>query len=546
MSEHTTVDYVVVGGGSAGCVLAARLSEDPAISVALLESGPADRGRLFELPGLFGLQLKSLFDWDLQTEPEPGLNGRRAYLPRGRVLGGTSSMNTMVYIRGHREDYDGWAADGATGWSYAEVLPYFLRSEDNERGASLFHGIGGPLAVSDARSVHPLIEAWVQAAIEAGHPPNEDFNGEAQEGVGVYQMTQRNGLRASSAAAFLRPADGRANLSVYTGAHALRLLWRGTRAAGVQFEHREQPRTLRAEREVVLCAGAYLSPQLLMLSGIGAAAHLEEMGVVPLVDLQAVGENLQDHPGCFLSYPSVTHDLRGADTPANEELLRREGRGPLTWSEAGGFLRTESSQHLPDVQFHVAPGMFKDEGLAAPLDHALAFGPYVNRPRSRGRVLLRSALPHAKPRILHNYLIEERDRTTLREGVRLGMEIARQAALGPHLKDVRLAVEMGVVPANDSDTALDSFIRDGAFSFFHPSGTCSIGAVVDAELRVLGVDGLRVADASVMPRLIGGNTNAPTIMIAEKAADLIRGLAPPSPAALAQEASDAPVARPGG
>ena len=532
MSGQERVDYIVVGAGSAGCVLAARLSEDPTTRVALVESGPTDRGRLFELPGLYGLQLKSLFDWDLQSEPEPGLNGRRAYLPRGRVLGGTSSMNTMVYIRGHREDYDGWAARGAHGWGYADVLPYFRRSEDNERGASVFHGSGGPLAVSDARYVHPLIESWVQAAVEAGHPLNADFNGADQEGVGIYQMTQRDGLRASTAAAFLRPARERANLSVYTGAHALRLLWHDTRAAGVEFDHRDDVRVLTAEREVVLCAGAYMSPQLLMLSGVGAPTHLEDVGVSPLVDLPAVGQNLQDHPGCFLSYPSLIPDLREADTAENEAMLRREGAGPLGWTEAGGFLRTDSSLRLPDVQFHVAPGMFKDEGLAAPLDHALSFGPYVNRPESRGRVLLRSALPYAKPRILHNYLTEQRDRVSLREGIRLAMEIARQPPLRGQLKDPRLALEMGLVPESDSDAAIDAFIRASAFSFFHPSGTCAIGAVVDEQLRVFGVDGLRVADASVIPCLIGGNTNAPAIMIAEKAADLIRGLDPPPPALL--------------
>jgi len=526
-------DYVVVGGGSAGCVLAARLSEQPDVSVALLEAGPTDRGRLFELPGLFALAQKTWFDWDFETEPEPALDGRRAYLPRGRVLGGTSSLNTMVYIRGHRDDFDGWAAMGCLGWSYADVLPYFRRSEDNERGESPYHGSGGPLAVSNARSVHPLLEAWVEAAVEAGHPRNDDFNGERQDGVGVYQMTQRDGLRCSCAAAFVRPAGARANLSVLTGALALRIIFDRDRAVAVEFDHRDEIQTIRAAREIILCAGAYQSPQLLMLSGVGPADHLRAFAIEPVLDLPEVGANLQDHPGCFLNYPSRTPDLRDADTPGNEALLRREGHGPLGWSEAGGFIRTRAGLTRPDIQFHVAPGMFRDEGLTPASHHALSFGPYVNAPQSRGLVALRSAIPYAKPRILHNYLAEESDRLTLRQGIRIGMEIARQPALAPHLGAPGEAAASGLMPASDSDAAIDAYIRANAFSFYHPSGTCAMGPVVDAQLRVRGVQGLRVADTSIMPRLVSGNTNAPAIMIAEKASDLIRGLAPPTAAAAA-------------
>ena len=512
-------DYAVIGGGSAGCALAARLSEDPEARVVLIEAGPRDADRVFELPGLYGRAQKSDYDWDLQTEPEPGLDGRRAYLPRGRVLGGTSSINTMVYIRGHPADYDRWSELGAAGWSFAEVLPYFLRAEDNERGAGPVHGAGGPLAVSDARSVHPLLRAWVLAANEAGHPPNDDFNGDRQDGVGVYQMTQRDGLRCSAASAYLAPARDRPNLRVLTSARALRIGLRRSRAVAVEVERFERRSALRVEREVIVCAGAYLSPALLMCSGIGPAEHLASVGVRPLVDLPDVGENLQDHLGCFLSFPARTPDLQGADTPANEALARREGRGPLLWSEAGGFLRTREDAELPDVQFHAAPGGFLDEGLAAPAGHALSFGPYVNRPRSRGTVRLRSPLPSAKPRIMHNYLADERDLTTLRDGLRLALEIARQPALRSHL--IAGAPHRGI-PDSDSDADLDRHIRRTAFSFYHPAGTCAIGRVVDPRLRVLGVEGLRVADTSIMPLLVAGNTNAPAIMIGEKAADLIR------------------------
>ena len=523
MTEEEHFDYIVIGAGSAGCAVAARLSGDPNARVALLEAGPADRGRLFEVPGLFGLQQKSATDWDLQTEPEPQLGGRRAYLPRGRVLGGTSSMNTMVYIRGHADDYDGWAQLGCEGWSYEEVLPYFRRAEDNERGEDRFHGVGGPLAVSDGRSVHPLLLAWVTAALEAGHAENHDFNGAVQEGVGPYQMTQRDGLRCSSSAAYLRGPGVGPNLSVLTSAPALRIVLAGERAVGVEVDHLGERRTLWAEREIIVSCGAYLSPQLLMLSGIGPADHLQEIGIPTAVDLPEVGGNLQDHPGCFIGYLTRTPDLSDADTAANETLLRREGHGPLTWNEAGGFLRTDPALEIPDIQFHAAPGMFRDEGLSPAFASAVSFGPYVCRPESRGTVRLRSSMPSAKPRILHNFLDAERDRAVLREGLRTAMEIGRQPALAAHQDSHEASVAAGLVPESDSDEALDRFMRLATFSFYHPCGTCRMGTVVDSELRVRGVDGLRVADTSVMPRLLGGNTNAPAIMIGEKVSDLIRG-----------------------
>jgi choline dehydrogenase-like flavoprotein len=521
-------DYIVVGAGSAGCALAARLAEDASTTVALLESGPPDNHRVFEIPALFGQQQKSTFDWDLETEPEPALGRRRTYLPRGRVLGGTSSMNTMVYTRGSPADYDAWAAAGCDGWSYDEVLPYFRRSEDNERGESRYHGVGGPLAVSDGRSVPPVLERWVEAACGLGHPLNDDFNGAAQDGAGLYQMTQRSGLRCSSAQAFIAPLRGRENLRVLTSTHALRVVWSGQRAAGVEVEHLGTTRVLAARREIVLAAGAYLSPQLLMLSGVGPAEHLRAVGVEPLVDNAEVGANLQDHPGCFLSYLSRHSERNGVDTPANERRLREHGDGPLTWTEAGLFARTREDLPAPDLQFHAATGVFADEGLAEAFDDAISFGPYVTTPRSRGRVWLRSSLPQAKPRILHNYLSDPEDVRILREGVRIAMRIAAQPALAGSLKDVRLSIDAGLVPHSDRDDDIERFMRATAFSFFHPCGTCAMGAVVDSHLRVLGVDGLRVADTSVMPNLIRGNTNAPAIMIGERVSDFVAAAHTPS------------------
>jgi choline dehydrogenase len=479
---------------------------------------------MFELPALFPLQQKTSFDWDFMSEPEPALDRRRAYLPRGRVLGGTSSMNTMVYIRGNHRDYDLWAAMGCNGWSYSEVLPYFRRSENNERGRDYYHGADGPLSVSDGRSVHPLLNAWVDAARELGYPHNPDFNGATQEGVGVYQMTQRNGLRCSASTAYLGPATDRDNLKIFLDAQALRVVMDGVRATGVAVDHMGDRHTIVAEREVVLCCGAYQSPQLLMLSGIGPPDHLRSVGIRPRIDSPGVGENLQDHPGCYLSYLTKTSVPEVQDNPDDEALLRQHGIGPLTWTEAGGFLNTGRSGGTPDIQFHVALGMFRDDGLSPPFDSALTFGPYVNQPESRGRVTLRSSVPYAKPRILHNYLSAPKDWETLREGVRIAMRISGQPAIKPHLRAPSRTAAAGLAPASDSDAAIDEYLRSHTMSFYHPAGTCAMGAVVDSCLRVLGADSLRVADTSIMPRLVAGNTNAPAMMIGERAADLLRGV----------------------
>jgi choline dehydrogenase-like flavoprotein len=522
-------DYVVVGAGSAGCAAAARLSEDPAATVAVVEAGPPARGRLFEIPRLFGLQLKTTFDWDLQTEPEARLGGRRTYLPRGRVIGGTSSMNTQLYVRGNRADYDTWRDElGLEGWGYEDVLPVFKRQEDNERGESEFHGVGGPLRVSEARSVDPLLTAWVEAALQAGHPATDDFNGAHQEGVGVYQLTQRDGLRWSSAKAFLEPAEGRPNLTVLPLTQSLRITWDGDRAVGLEVDYGGDVRVIGVERELVICAGAYLSPHLLLLSGIGPADELRASGVEPHLDLPEVGRHLRDHPGCFVSLPALNPQPRSPDTTTDEELLRRTGFGPMTWAEAGGFLKTSLELELPDVQFHAALGLVREEGLSAGLDPGLGFGPYVCRPVASGSVQLRSAVPYAKPRIRHNYLAEAADRDRLREGVRMAMQIARQPAFRNHVETLDAAARQGLAPTSDTDDAIDEYVRENAFSFYHPSGSCSMGKVVDRELRVLGLANVRVADASVLPTELTGNLNAPAIMIGERVADFIREGVPSS------------------
>jgi choline dehydrogenase len=516
-------DYIVVGAGSAGCAVAGRLSADPAVRVAVVEAGPPARGRLFEIPALFSQQLKTTYDWDFETEPEPGLGGRRAYLPRGKTVGGTSSMNTMLYVRGHRYDYDSWASLGNDGWGYADVLEFFKKSEDNERGPNAFHGVGGPLSVSDSRSVHPLLNAWVEAAQEAGHCRNDDFNGAEQDGVGYYQMTQRDGLRWSSAAAFLNPVLDRPNLTVLTSTLALRLVLDRTRAIGLEVDHLGDVRQLHVDGEVIVSTGAYNSPHLLMQSGLGAADELTAGGITPRVDLPDVGRHLQDHVGCFLSFVSETSPVVGPDTSVEEAQLRSLGTGPMAWSEVGGFLRSSDEVPAPDIQLHASLGIVRDQGLAAPLEPGMAFGPYVARPQSRGSVRLRHSNPYAKPRISHNYLAAAEDWVRLRAGLRLCLEIARQPTLTHHFSgDSADFASAGLVPESDSDAALDDFIRSQGFSFYHPSGTCMMGKVVDNNLRVFGLDNVRVADTSIMPTLVTGNTNAPAIMIGERAAAFIR------------------------
>jgi choline dehydrogenase len=511
---------VIVGAGSAGCVLAARLSEDPDLKVALIEAGGPDTAPEIHTPAAFPAVFKSSLDWDLLGEQEPGLGNRRLYLPRGRVLGGSSSINAMIYIRGNRADYDEWAATGFEGWGYDDVLPYFKRAEDNERGEDMYHGVGGPLGVSDSRSMHPLVETMIEAAQQAGHEHNPDFNGARQEGVGRFQLTQRGGMRCSCSVAYLNPARGRPNLEILTNAMTTRVLFEGERAVGVEVVRAGDAEEIRADREVILSAGSYQSPVLLMLSGIGPADDLAPLGLEVRENLP-VGENLQDHCMAQVNYLTDEPSLFMAVTPENIALLESEGRGPLTSNipEAGAFFRTRPGLEAPDIEFHFAPSMFFDEGLTAPHDHGYCFGPVVVKPTSRGKVMLRAPLPDSKPRVLSNFLTSDEDRDSMEAGVRMAMEIAEQPALK--------AVERSpyLVPASDSKEDIWAFIERATQTVYHPTSTCAMGQVVDAELRVYGTDGLRVVDASVMPTITRGNTNAPTIMIAEKAADLIKAAA---------------------
>lgn len=516
-TELAGYDYVIVGAGSTGCVLAGRLSEDPEVRVAVIEAGGSDRQAEIQTPIAFPAVFKSQVDWDLLGEPEPGLDGRRLYLPRGRVLGGCGSINAMIYARGNRADYDEWAALGCEGWSYQDVLPYFRRSEDNERGEDAFHGVGGPLSVSDSRSMHPLVDAMIEAAAQAGHERNPDFNGARQEGVGRFQFTQRDGLRWSTADAFLHPARERPNLDVITHAMSTRILFEGDRAVGVEIVRNDEVLAVRAEREVIVSAGTYQTPVLLMLSGIGPAEHLRGLGIEVRADLP-VGDNLQDHCMANMNFLTSQPGLFGALTPENLELLS-QGRGPLTSNgpEGAAFIRTRGGLDGPDIQFHFSPSLFYDEGLTAPHDHGVAFGPVVINPTGRGWVRLRTPRPDSKPVVLSNFLTTEEDRASMLAGARIALEVAAQPALAGILR------EPYSVPASDSDADIMAWARRASQTVYHPTSTASMGPVLDSQLRVHGFEGLRVADASVMPTITRGNTHAATIMIGEKAADLIRG-----------------------
>ncbi|KRI01118.1 GMC family oxidoreductase [Curvibacter sp. PAE-UM] len=524
-------DYIIIGGGSAGCVLAARLSEDPGVQVALLEAGPRDDSVLIHCPAGLALLAKSgQANWGLQTVPQAGLNGRRGYQPRGKVLGGSSSVNAMIYTRGHPRDYDDWAAQGNPGWAWSDVLPFFKRAEHNERGADDFHGSGGPLNVMDLRCPNRHSPDFVQAGIQAGYAHNPDFNGAGQEGVGLYQVTHKNGERYSAAKAYLTPHRTRANLHVLTGAHATRILLEGKRAVGVAFVQDGQQRELRASREVLLSAGALLSPQLLMLSGIGAADQLRGHGITPLHELPGVGCNLQDHVDVVLVYdaPQLT-DLFGLSFKGALNMVRgifewrRQRSGMLTtnFAEAGGFIRSQASEPIPDLQLHFVVGKLVNHGRTTTTGHGYSCHVCLLRPKSRGSVRLGQADPLAAPLIDPAFLAERDDMDRLIRGFKLMRSILSQPALARFG-----ARELPASAGAQSDAQIEEFIRNHADTIYHPVGSCRMGPgpldVVDAQLRVHGLQGLRVVDASVMPGLVGGNTNAPVIMMAEKAAALIR------------------------
>ena len=509
-------DYVIVGAGSAGCVLAARLSEDPDVSVALLEAGPPDANQNIHVPLGYLSLAGTEVDWGYFSAPEPNCNGRRIPLPRGKVLGGSSSINAMVYIRGNRRDYDEW---GIPGWSWDDLFPYFLKAEDNERGASEWHAVGGPLPVSDQRSGNRITPAFVEAGAQAGLARNEDFNGAEQDGVGMYQVTQRGGMRASASVAYLHPALERPNLTAMPYTHVNRVLFEGTRAVGVEATRFGEAQELRAEREVILCGGAYNSPQLLMLSGVGPAEHLAMREVEVLVDQPAVGENLGDHPATYAVWTTPEPEsLLLALEPAAQAEFETSQTGPFAsnLAESGGFARVGAGAEAPDVQLHVMPIQIVEEGMGDPQGHGVLVTPCLLTAESRGTVRLASNDPTARPIVRNAFYEAESDMERMMSAVRLAEEICAQPAFRPY------AAEPFTAPAGDSDEALRAHIAATTFEIYHPVGTCAIGSVLDPELRVEGADGLRVVDASSIPTVPRGNTNAPVIALAERAADLIR------------------------
>ncbi len=524
-------DFIIVGAGSAGCVMAARLTEDPATRVVLLEAGGEDKNMWIHIPLGYGKTFANpAVNWMFRTEPDASTNGRSIFWPRGKVLGGSSSINGMVYIRGQHEDFDHWRQLGNAGWSFQDVLPYFRRSEDQQTFRDDYHGGDGPLAVSDPTYSHPICDSFIEAAVEAGYPRNKDFNGASQEGVGYQQTTTRNGRRCSTAVGYLHPARKRPNLTVITQATTERVLMEGRRAVGVSYSQGGVSRVVRAKREVILCAGAIGSPHIMMLSGIGPAAHLTEMGIDPVHHLPGVGQCLQDHYSSAVklrcNQPITFNDVMM--NPLKKlgvgirYLLHRDGPLTMAAGPVALFARTRLELASPDIKISISP--FSSDNPAAGLHKFSGFTviTYQLRPDSRGEIKLKSANPFDAPAMIPNYLTDPNDQRTIVDGLKIARDLLKNPLLSRYVESEYLPG-----PEVNTDAELLNYARQYGGTVYHPTSTCRMGpdpmAVVDEQLRVHGMDGLRVVDASIMPIVASGNTNAPTIMIAEKAVDMIRG-----------------------
>ena len=531
----TAFDYIIIGSGSAGSAMAHRLSEDGRHTVLVLEYGGTDVGPLIQMPSALSYPMNMpLYDWGFRAEPEPALGGRRLATPRGKVIGGSSSINGMVYVRGHARDFDAWEEMGARGWAYRHVLPYFVRAETSHGGEEGWRGSSGPLHVTRGPRTNPLYDAFIEAGRQAGYPVTPDYNGRQQEGFGAMEMTVWNGTRWSVANAYLRPALRRRNVKLTTRAFARRILLDGKRATGVEYEHRGRVLAAHANREVIVAASSINSPKLLQLSGIGNASHLREAGIAPVHDLPGVGENLHDHLEVYFQFESLAPvslypklKLFAKGLIGAEWLLFRSGLGATNHFESCGFIRSAAGVEYPDIQYHFLPIAMRYDGKSAAPGHSFQVHVGPMRTKSRGHVRARSPDPREPPVIRFNYMSHPDDWKEYRAAIRLTRELFAQDAFKPYKgREIQPGETML------SDAEIDAFVRDHAESAYHPCGTCKMGdagdplAVVDPECRVIGIDGLRVADSSIMPRITNGNLNAPSIMIGEKASDHILGRTP--------------------